>query len=178
MKPFTLSLISCALFLGLSLAQTTDEVGSPQLPVGQTFKNFTFPSYKDGQLNYTFYAEQATGVTINRAVATNVKIELYENNVITTIITSPQADIYIGDKKLRTKNTIKIIRSDMEATAQIADFDLVTKKYLLRQNVKVILKNFNINAAVAAPGTSPNPAAQTPKPADTTSTNTPPVAAP
>ena len=139
----------------------------PQIPFGQTYKDFEFPFYQKGQLSYTFYASSATGVTVNRAQASDVKIDIYTDGKVTTNITSPNADIYVADRIMRSKHTVKIERADMEATAQTCDFDLVNRKYLLREKVKVILKNFEImpsssnskataatpNAALPAPAT-------------------------
>ncbi len=67
MRPLTLSLAACVLLAGAALAQNAANTGTAQtLPVGQTFKQFTFPVYgPDGQLRYTLFATEATGVTIN-----------------------------------------------------------------------------------------------------------------
>jgi hypothetical protein len=142
----------------------------PQIPFGQTYKDFQFPVYQKGQLAYTFTAVSATGITINRADATEVKIDVYTDNKVTTTITSPRADIYVADRKMRSKNTVKIERADLEATSQVCDFDLLTRKFLLRQNVRVVLKNFDVGAgsktppavqtsAGATPDTTPSPTA-------------------
>jgi hypothetical protein len=135
------------------------------LPVGQTFKQFEFPVYEDGKLKSTLFATEATGITLNRAEAKNVKIEIYDNGAVTTTITSPDADLYVSEQKMRTKNTVQIERSDMEATSQDCDFDLKTKKYLLRTNVKVLLKHFDISStpsnAAAPPASAPDSNADT-----------------
>ena len=85
-------LVACILLAGIALGQNADGPGngSQSLPVGQTFKQFSFPVYgPDGQLRYSFFATEATGVTINRAEADNLRIEVYENGAKTTTITSP-----------------------------------------------------------------------------------------
>ncbi len=130
----------------------------PQIPFGQTYKDFQFPIWQKGQLAYTLTAASATGVTLNRADASNVKIDVYTDDKVTTTITSPRADLYVSDRKMRSKNTVKIVRADMEATSQVCDFDLLNKKYLLRQNVHVLLKNFDVGgtaSAKGAPGAQP-----------------------
>lgn len=119
----------------------------PQIPFGQTYKDFQFPMYQKGELAYTLTAVSAKGITINRAEATDVKIDLYTNGKVTTTITSPDADLYLADRKMRSKNTVQIKRADLEATAQDCDFDLTEKKYILRQNVHVLLKNFDVGAS-------------------------------
>ncbi len=105
-------------------------------------------------MNGTLSAVSAKGLTLNRAEATDLKIELYTNGKVTTTITSPKADLYVADRKMRTKNTVQIERADLEATGQTCDFDLISKKYLLRQNVKVILKNFDISPVSSGSGAS------------------------
>jgi hypothetical protein len=129
----------------------------PQLPVGQTNKQFEYPDYEDGKLKATFYASEATGITLNRAEATDVKIEIYDNGAVTTTVTSPKADLYVNERKMRTKNTVRIERADMTATSQTGDFDQKTKKYVLRTNVKVILKHFDLGLTPAN-GAAPPPA--------------------
>jgi hypothetical protein len=165
-----------ALVLGSALAQTSgDSENAPQLPVGQTFKNFEYPIYQDGKLKATLKAVTATGITLNRAETTELKIDTYENGAVTTTITSPKADLYVAEQKLRTKNTIDIERADMSATSQACDFDLKTKKYVLRTNVKVVLRHFDVSmnsnktattatgtGTTAAPAPSPMPAAPQP----------------
>jgi len=154
MRLLILSLGTCILVLGVTAwAQNAGESESgPQLPVGQTNKQFEFPDYENGKLKATFYAAEATGITLNRAEAKDVKIEVYDNGAVTTTITSPDADLYVHEKKMRTKNTVQIDRDDMKATSQDCDFDLNTKKYILRTNVKVLLKHFNISTT---PGSGP-----------------------
>jgi hypothetical protein len=158
------------LVLGATWAQNTSDSGNmPQLPVGQTFKQFEFPIYQEGKLKATLDATEARGITLNRAETTDLKIQIYDNGAVTTTITSPKADLYVNEQKMRTKNTVQIERTDLEATSQDCDFDLKTKKYLLRNNVKVLLKHFDLSLTPAN-GAAP--------PASThTSTGVPPIPA-
>jgi len=60
MRPLLLSLAPCILVAGAVMAQTSGNGGSmPQLPVGQTFRQFEFPYYQDGKLKATLYATEA-----------------------------------------------------------------------------------------------------------------------
>jgi hypothetical protein len=159
MRPLLLSLATCILILSAAWAQNSDEgENTPQLPVGQTFKQFVYPMYQEGKLKATLSAVEATGITLNRAEAKDVKIEIYDT--VKTTVTSPDADLYVNEEKMRTKNTVLIERTDMTATSQDCDFDLKTKKYLLRTNVKVILKHFDLsltpaNGAALQPASAP-----------------------
>jgi len=165
MRPFILSIGAfCICVLSVAWAQTSPGGGNtPQIPYGQTFKDFQFPIYQNGQLNSMLSAVSAKGITLNRAEATDLKIEFYENGKVTTTITSPKADLYLAERIMRTKNTVLIERADMEATAQTCDFNQQTKKYLLRDNVKVILKNFDTTTHLPASSSSSNsPTSQTP----------------
>ncbi len=149
---------ACALLAGVALAQNASGpgAGAQSLPVGQTFRQFTFPVYgSDGQLRYTFFAMEATGITLNRAEASDLRIDVFENGQKTTTITSPKADLYVAEQKMRTKNTVRIERSDMEATSQDCDFDVKQKNFFLRTNVKVLLKHFDVGAG--APGAQKAP---------------------
>jgi len=178
MRPLLLSLGTCILFLGAVWAQNTgDGESGPQLPVGQTFKQFQFPIYQSGILKATLDATEATGITLNRAETTDLKIQIYDNGAVTTTITSPKADLYVSEQKMRTKNTVQIERADMTATSQNCDFDLKTKKYVLRTNVKVILKHFDVsltpaNGAAPSPATPPAPANTSPASAPDASADT------
>jgi hypothetical protein len=166
-----LSATACILVLGAVRAQNTgDSGGTPQLPVGQTFKQFEFPVYdKNEKLLYTGYAAEATGVTLNRAEAKDVKIEIYDNGAVTTTVTSPKADLYVNDRIMRTKNTVQIERADMTATSQDCEFDLKTKKYVLRTNVKVLLKHFDLSMTPSSASTS------TSAPGSSTDANSAPI---
>jgi len=156
MRPLLLSLGACVLVLGPAWAQNAgDSESMPQLPVGQTFKQFEFPVYQDGKLKYTLNATEAKGITLNRAETSNLKIDVYDNGAVTTTITSPKADLYVAEQKMRTKNTVQIERSDMEATSQDCDFDVKTKKFLLRTNVRVLLKHFDLTLTPANGAASP-----------------------
>jgi hypothetical protein len=162
MRPLLLSLGAFVLVLSALWAQ---DAGSgenmPQLPVGQTFKNFEYPIYQAGTLKSTLSAVTATGITLNRAETTDLKIDIYENGAVTTTITSPKADLYVSEQKMRTKNTVLIERADLEALSQNCDFDLKTKKYLLRTNVKVTLKHFDVSLTPATNAASAHPPART-----------------
>src|SRR5471032_1761981 len=117
MRPLLLSLGACILVLGAAWAQNTgDSRNAPQLPVGQTFKQFEYPTFQDGKLKSTLYATEATGITLNRAETTDLKIQIYDNGAVTTTVTSPKADLYVAEQKMRTKNTVHIERADTEAT--------------------------------------------------------------
>lgn len=171
MRPLSLSLGAGILFLGAVWAQNTGDSGNMrQVPVGQTFLQFEYPDYEDGKLKAKLFATEATGITLNRADAKNVRIEIYDNGVVTTTITSPDADLYVNEQKMRTKNTVRIERADLTATSQNCDFDKKTKKYILRTNVKVLLKHFDIsmtpaNGATTTPASSPAPGPASPTPA-------------
>jgi hypothetical protein len=170
MRRLFLSLGTCVLLLGAVWAQSTGDGGMPELPVGQTSRQFEYPDYENGQLKAKFYATEATGITLNRAEAKNVRIEVYDNGAVTTTITSPDADLYVREQKMRTKNTVEIDRADMVATSQDCDFDRKAKIYVLRNNVKVVLKHFDISmtpASGSAPATKPAAAAPATAPAPT-----------
>jgi hypothetical protein len=165
MRSLVLSLGAISLVIGVAWAQAPAGGGNvPQIPYGQTFKDFQFPLYQDGQLKATLAAISAKGVTINRAETTELKIELYDQGKVTTTITSPKADLYLAERQMRTKNTVLIERADMEATAQTCDFDLTNKKYLLRENVRVILKNFDASFKPSSAASSPSVPSKGPAP--------------
>jgi hypothetical protein len=164
MRPLILSVAGGLVLAGVAWAQSSgNNSGVSQLPVGQVYKDFQFPYYENGVLKFIMTADEAKGITVNRAEATDLKIEIYENGKVTTTITSPKADLYVADRKMRTHpgspstgNTVLISRTDLDATAQFCDFDLAEKQYTLRNNVKVTLKNFDAGKSM-------------PKPADATS---------
>ena len=172
MRPLFLSVAGWLVLAGAARAQATtaasssDSTGVSQLPVGQVYKQFQFPYYQNGLLKFVLTASEAKGITINRADTTDLKIDLYTNDKVTTTITSPDADLYVADRKMRTHNTVLINRVDLDATAQSCDFDLVAKQYTLRNNVKVTLHHFDAGASMS---TKPNAAASA------TASGTPPA---
>ncbi len=182
MRPLLLSLGVLVLVVGAVWAQNSGESESmPQLPVGQTFKQFEYPIYQQGVLKATLSAQTATGITLNRAQTSNLVIKTFDNGTNTTTISSPDADLYVNEQKMRTKNTVLIEREDMEALSQNCDFDLKTKKYILRTNVKVTLKHFDVSMT---PGGGPTPKPMAPgvnpaaRPAVAPSTNAPAAVSP
>ena len=172
MRPLILSVAGWLGWSGAMWAQApapSDSTGISQLPVGQVYKEFQFPYYQAGQLKFVLTASDATGVTINRADTHNLKIDLYSEGKVTTTITSPDADLYVADRKMRTHHTVQVNRPDLVATSKLCDFDLVSKQYVMRDSVKVVLlhfdagKSFTGNAAnPATPGT-PAPSSPVPK---------------
>jgi hypothetical protein len=142
---------------------TANGAAVPQIPFGQTYRDFQFPLYQNGQLSYTLSAASATGTTVNRAATTDLKIDIYTNGKVTTTITSPKADLYAAERIMRTKNTVDINRADLEATAKSCDFDVINRKYLLRENVRVVLKHFDVGGAPKTPAaTGAAPASTSP----------------
>src|SRR5450631_1489950 len=141
MRLLVLILEACLLLMGAARAQNAGEsTGTPQLPVGQIFKQFEFPSYQDGKLKYTLFATEAKGITLNRAETTDLKIDVYEKGAVTTTITSPKADLLVAEQKMRTKNTVQIDRADMRATSQNCEFNVKEKQFVMSTNVRVLLK--------------------------------------
>ena len=67
MRSLVLSIGTVALVVGVAWAQAPGSGNIPQIPYGQTFKDFQFPLYQDGKLKATIAALSAKGVTINRA---------------------------------------------------------------------------------------------------------------
>jgi hypothetical protein len=148
MRRLILILEASVVVAGAAMAQTSntgDNAAAPQLPVGQVFKQFEFPAYQDGKLKYTLFATEAKGVTLNRADTSDLKIQIYDDGAVTTTITSPRADLFVAEQRMRTKNTVQVDRIDMRATAQSCDFDVKDKKFVMRTNVKVVLKHFNLS---------------------------------
>jgi lipopolysaccharide export system protein LptC len=174
MRLLTLS-VAGVLVAAVAAAQaqsTSSSSDVTQLPVGQIYKDPSYPFFDTtGQLKFTLTAQEAKGITVNRAEMTDLKIDLYTNGKVTTNITSPDADIYVADKKMRTNNTVKITRADSIATAKFCDFDLAAKQYTLRDHVKVVLLHFDMKTA--APGQSAGPMGVAPA-----ASGSPPHAAP
>jgi lipopolysaccharide export system protein LptC len=177
MRLLILSVASWFVAAGAAVLAQSSSSGGPdvtQLPVGQIYKAFQYPYWEAGQLKYTLSATEAKGITINRAETTDLKIDIYTNGKVTTTITSPKADIYVADRKMRTDHTVKIDRADLTATAQFCDFDLLEKQYTLRNHVKVTLLHFDMKSATpgratGAMGVPPTPA-PAPEPATTSTT--------
>jgi len=155
MRSLVLSIGACTCVLSVAWAQSTgDNAPTQTVPVGKSFKNFEFPFYENGKLKWTATSTLATGITQNRAEAMDIRIKIYDGDTVSTTISSPQADIFVLDKRMRSSHTVLIERADMQATSQSCDFDLGNKKYVLRNNVKVILKNFDPGTSTgAAPAT-------------------------
>jgi hypothetical protein len=162
MRPptFSAGLAACLLVAGVAPAQNAADStrNAPTLPVGQTFRQFEFPVYQDGQLKYTLYATEATGITLNRAETTDLKIDVYDNGAKTTTITSPKADLYVAEQKMRTKNTVLIERDDMEASSQDCDFNVKAKRFVMRTQVRVLLKHFDVGKGTGSTAATPGPA--------------------
>lgn len=176
MRLLTLSMAGALVAVVAAARAQSSAPSSPsdvtQLPVGQVYKDFEYPYWESGQLKFTLSATEAKGITINRAETSNVKIDLYTNGKVTTTITSPNADIYVADKKMRTHHTVRIERADVVATAQFCDFDLAEKQYTLRDHVKVILLHFDTKGA--APGQTSGAAMGVPPTAAPSSAPVPP----
>jgi lipopolysaccharide export system protein LptC len=171
MRPLILSVAGGLALAGIAWAQSSgNNSGVSQLPVGQLYKDFQFPYYEDGVLKFTLTADEAKGITVNRAETTDLKIDIYDNGKVTTTITSPKADLYVADRKMRTHDTVQITRADLDATAQFCDFDLAEKQYTLRNNVKVTIKNFDAGNSVpkSAAASGPAPLQPAPVPAEST----------
>lgn len=165
MRLLFLTLEACLLLTAAARAQSSgDTATAPQLPVGQVFKQFEFPYYQEGKLKYTLYATEAKGVTLNRAETLDLLIKVYDNGNVSTTVTSPKADLLVNEQRMRTKNTVQIDRDDMKATAQDCDFDVKAKKFVLRKNVKVVLKHFDLAlgpAGTSTKATTPAPVPET-----------------
>ncbi len=175
LAPATIVLIFSAAAFQLCLAQTPapdedDDRKNPPIPVGQTNKDLMLPSYNSNrELANVFHAREAIGITPKRAHCFEVKVDLYEivkgTNSITTVVTTPEADVILGDRIMRTTNSVRVEREELIATATNADFNLETKKYVMRANVQILLKHFDIGKAASTSNTNSAPTTpETPPP--------------
>lgn len=88
--------------------------------------------------------KEARVISANRTEISDLKIELYDNNEVTTVITSPKADYWRTDNRLSTRSTVSISRKDMDITSQSMEWDYKTKQGTLRHQVKVVLHNIDL----------------------------------
>jgi hypothetical protein len=164
-------------FLPVALIVLTAATAPAQLtssqPVGQVIKNFTMPQTDaSGNITSVTSGDEARVISQNRTQIFNMKIDLYEGNDVTTVILSPKCDLWKSINKLRTRDGVIIKRPNMEITAKTLDWECNERRGTLRQDVRVVLQNFDLSKPVA--GTRPaKPAA----PADPASPSTPPAAA-
>ncbi len=169
MKRLFYSVTIAFLFSAKIFAQSQ---GASAEPVGQVIKGFTMPQLDpQGNLTCNIIGDEARVVSVNRTQIVNMRIDLYDGPDISTTITSPQCDLWKGIDKLRTRSTVKINRPSMVITAQTMDWNYVEKRGVLRENVKVVLTNFNLGkpqtpaGATAANAPSRTTASNSPAPA-------------
>jgi hypothetical protein len=154
-------------------------------PVGQVIKNFSMPQTDaNGAITSMTMGDEAHVISANRTEIRNMKIDLYEGNDVTTVIQSPRCDLWKSINRLRTREGVIIKRPNMEITAQTMDWECADRRGVLRQNVRVIMQDFNLGKPIAGGGAaaasaSAQPAAAIPpvtppEPAPTTSEKTEP----
>ncbi|QSR89063.1 hypothetical protein [Methylacidiphilum caldifontis] len=129
-------------FLSLFLITPNGQADSPSLPLGAVVKNFSLPQRNtNGKLQATIHGEEAIAVSVNRIEIRKMKIELFDNDQITTVILSPRCDLWKLDNRLSTKNGAEVDRKDLKLTSQIMDWEIDNRKGIFRENVRMVLYN-------------------------------------
>jgi hypothetical protein len=89
-------------------------------------------------------------MTQNRTEVTNIKVELFDEGKVTTVMTSPLCDLWRTEGRVTTKSGIILKRDNLEMQSESADWLYKEKKGVLKGNVKVVVSNFEFGAK---PGT-------------------------
>ncbi|MEM1059163.1 MAG: hypothetical protein AAGK14_07930 [Verrucomicrobiota bacterium] len=114
------------------------------LSMGDKAKKFTLPVSENGEVKMKISGDEATKLSVNRTEIVNMKIELLEQGIPETIITSPRAYFWTQDRRLQTRNGVRIDRGDMLITAKSMEWQLQGDKGTLRRGVTVKLTGFDV----------------------------------
>ncbi|KIE58379.1 hypothetical protein A946_07800 [Methylacidiphilum kamchatkense Kam1] len=163
MKPF----LNVFLFVFLFVLEDGLFADSPSLPLGAVIKNFILPQRNaEGKLQATIHGEEAVAVSVNRIEIRKMKIELFDNDRVTTTILSPRCDFWKLDNRLSTKNGAEIERKDLKLTSNIMDWEIDNRKGIFRENVRMVLYKLplgksNQKKEPSSPSHAPTPSLRT-----------------
>jgi hypothetical protein len=138
----------------LTLVAALGALAQNSSPVGTVVKGFTMPLRNEaGVMEANLTGREAKVLTVNRTRIDDLKIEIYEGEKVAVLITSPSCDFWRADNRLTTRNGVNIEREGMVIQANGMEWEYKDKRGVLRQQVKVTLKNFNLGPAA---GSSPS----------------------
>src|SRR5262249_41433183 len=107
---FVLSILFLTWF-SAARAQTQPAGSMSAVGVGEVTRDFSFPQINEkGKVEAMLTGKEARTITANRTQISDMKIEVYDGDTVTTTITSPKCDLWNMDKTLRTRSGVVITK--------------------------------------------------------------------
>ncbi len=138
--------------------------GAGTLPggAGDVTRDFSFPQINDkGKVEAILTGKEARAVSVHRTQITEMKIEVYQQEKVDAVITSPKCDLWNSDQTLRTKNGVSITKTNFKLDAEAMEWEYPHRRGVFRGHVRVVLQDFDL----ATPGETkaPLPSSSIPK---------------
>jgi len=136
----------CAIYLAgwLCLVAAGPVTVLAQLTGNAAGKNFSLPLFTDaGARSALLRASLARTVGGDRIELTDMNLTLFSSdatNEIDTIILAPVATFYPSTSLAHGKQSVRVIRDDMEITGEEWSYDHSGKKVSLRKNTRVVFQ--------------------------------------
>jgi len=111
--------------------------------VGSIIRGFDFPSRDPatGKMVFRIAGDKAIVMTANRIEVHKLKIEIFNDDKVSTTIQSPISDYWRLESRLTSGTGVEILWPGVTATAKQMEWDLPKSKGMLRGNVVVVIEN-------------------------------------
>ncbi|HEY8966946.1 MAG TPA: hypothetical protein VIM58_10905, partial [Candidatus Methylacidiphilales bacterium] len=143
-------LVLAAFFLAAPLLRAQQQIGA--MPLGSEIKGFSMPQRNTaGEMEANIAGDTAKAVSVNRTAITGLRVDLYSDGKIASVITAPQCDFWNLERRLSGGTGVEVKRADVTIRADSFDWDFKTQTAFLRNHVRVDLGKFVVGPPQSSP---------------------------
>jgi len=122
--------------------------GQADFSIGSIIKDFEFPQRgSDGKLQLTIYGDEATVISRNRIKVRDLKIEIYREGEVETVLTSPTSDYWSREGRLTSGEGVVVEHPTFRLEAGEMNWELAPSRGFFKNNVRLEIKQLEGNDA-------------------------------
>jgi len=116
-------------------------VADAEFSVGSIVKKFELPQRDgEGNLTLTIFGREATVISSNRIKVDGLKIDLFKEDKVETVITAASSDYWRQESRLTTDSGVEVQHPNFKLTADEMNWELEDSRGDFKDNVRLEIK--------------------------------------
>ncbi len=116
-------------------------VAETEFSIGSIVKKFELPQRdSEGNLTLTIFGREATVISLNRIKVDGLKIEIFQQGKVDTVITAASSDYWKEEGRLTTDTGVEVQHPNFKLTADEMNWELAPSRGDFKENVRLEIK--------------------------------------
>lgn len=116
-------------------------VADAEFSIGSIVKKFELPQRDgEGNLTLTIFGQEATVISANRIKVDGLKIEIFQEGKVETVILAPTSDYWKKEGRLTTDSGVEVNHPNFKLTAEEMNWELEPSRGDFKKNVRLEIK--------------------------------------